>query len=478
MALDRNIPETFKGLGFSQQLTRYTYDSLDQLIREDNQAAGKTWAYAYDNGGNITAKTEYAHTTDTLSTAIDSIAYTYDETWKDLLATYDGQAITTDEIGNLLTDGTWTYTWAHGRQLSGMSKTGTTISYAYNADGLRTSKTVEGITTQYHYVGDTLAGMTCGTDELYFTYDVLGPSAVIYNNTTYYYTRNAQGDITGIVNSSGIQVVAYTYDAWGNVLSVTGTMADTLGAANPLRYRGYLYDSETKLYYLQSRYYNPSWGRFINADTTAVLAASPDSATWDKNLFAYCDNNPLTRIDASGTFWVVGAIVGGVVSGGMNLLGCYLSGQDIDAGQLLIDVAFGAIGGCFAGANKPLVDALVSFTNSAINELYTQYQTGFESFNFGTFALTVATTAAADIILDDAISRKADDALSFITFPANTAAESAADYAVKATAREQAGRSATYYRKRAARQNKISNTLNGVYCGVKSGVLSVFGSLL
>ena len=72
--------------------------------------------------------------------------------------------------------------------------------------------------------------------------------------------------MTGLVNSSGTQVVAYTYDAWGNPLTTTGTMADTLGKLNPFRYRGYVYDAETGLYYLQSRYYNPETGRFINAD--------------------------------------------------------------------------------------------------------------------------------------------------------------------------------------------------------------------
>ena len=97
------------------------------------------------------------------------------------------------------------------------------------------------------------------------------------------------------MNASGTQVVSYTCDPWGAPLSTDGTMASTLGAVNPLRYRGYVYDSETGLYYLSSRYYNPVWGRFINADTAAVVAASPDKANWDKNLFAYCDNDPVNR---------------------------------------------------------------------------------------------------------------------------------------------------------------------------------------
>ena len=136
--------------------------------------------------------------------------------------------------------------------------------------------------------------------------------SVTYNGAEYFYLKNAQGDVTGLVNSSGTQVVAYTYDAWGNPLTTTGTMADTLGKLNPFRYRGYFYDTETELYYLGSRYYNPTWGRFVNADSESLITASPKSVTWDKNLFAYCDNNPITRIDANGGWWhvVIGAAVG------------------------------------------------------------------------------------------------------------------------------------------------------------------------
>ena len=86
-------------------------------------------------------------------------------------------------------------------------------------------------------------------------------------------------------------------------MSVSGSMSSTLGAANPLRYRGYVYDTETGFYYLSSRYYNPVWGRFINADTADVLGASPGKANWDKNLFAYCDNDPINRQDDEGDLW-------------------------------------------------------------------------------------------------------------------------------------------------------------------------------
>ena len=123
--------------------------------------------------------------------------------------------------------------------------------------------------------------------------------------------------MTGLVNASGTRVVTYTYDAWGNPLSTTGSLAATLGEQNPLRYRGYVYDTETGLYYLQSRYYNPGWGRFINAD--AELAAIGESAQ-GQNLFVYCNNAPVNMVDPDGSWpkWVTGAI--NIVSGTLQMM--------------------------------------------------------------------------------------------------------------------------------------------------------------
>ena len=107
----------------------------------------------------------------------------------------------------------------------------------------------------------------------------------------------------GLTTVYGVLKVAYTYDAWGNVLSVTGPLADTLGYWNPCRYRGYVYDKETGLYYCNSRYYNPEIGRFINADS--VLAGVGGSIQ-GYNMFAYCFNNPVNMADYSGNWpqWI------------------------------------------------------------------------------------------------------------------------------------------------------------------------------
>ncbi|MFR4353881.1 MAG: RHS repeat-associated core domain-containing protein [Oscillospiraceae bacterium] len=223
-----------------------------------------------------------------------------------------------------------------------MSKSGSSITYGYNADGKRISKTVNGTTYNFSYLGDQLTEMTWGSNKLHFTYDSTGPASVTYNGNRYFYLKNAQGDVTGLVNASGTQVVSYTYDPWGAPMSTSGTMASTLGTANPLRYRGYVYDTETGLYYLSSRYYNPAWGRFINADTAAVVAASPNKANWDKNLFAYCDNNPISRKDDGGEFWhlVVGAAIGGIIGA----VSAAASGGDA------IDMAIGFLAGAGGGA--------------------------------------------------------------------------------------------------------------------------------
>ena len=142
-----------------------------------------------------------------------------------------------------------------------------------------------------------------GSNELHFFYDVQNkPAVVIFNGTAYAYQYNLQGYIIGLVDSNGAKMVSYTYDAWGKPISKTGTLASTLGTIQPFRYRGYVFDEETELYYNQSRFYNPSIARFVTADTTGVLTASLKSLT-EKNLFAYCDNNPVMRKDIDGAFW-------------------------------------------------------------------------------------------------------------------------------------------------------------------------------
>ena len=125
--------------------------------------------------------------------------------------------------------------------------------------------------------------------------------AVNYNGVYYYYVTNALGDVTAILNANGAEVVSYTYDAWGNITRVLNNISNNLATHNPFRYRSYVYDQETGLYYLQSRYYSPKLCRFISADDPGYLGA--DGTPISYNLFAYCGNNPVNRFDSTGHSW-------------------------------------------------------------------------------------------------------------------------------------------------------------------------------
>lgn len=295
----------------------YVYDEAGQLVRVNDLDQNRTITYQYDAGGNIRSRKEYAYTTGELGTATGTANYTYgNANWKDLLTSYDGKAITYDAIGNPLTYEGWTYTWEAGRQLKLMAKDGSTIDYKYDDGGIRTQKTVDGTTTSYILMNGRVTAEETSGAWTYYRYDADGNLLSLnWNGAEYAYVKNLQGDIIGLVDETGTLVVEYTYDAWGVPVSVTGSLADTLGHANPYRYRGYRWDSETGLYYLQSRYYNPEWGRFINADDTAILNLSQNYAL-GANLFAYCYNNPVTGIDSTGEGGILGAIIGGIFAAG------------------------------------------------------------------------------------------------------------------------------------------------------------------
>ena len=280
----------------------YQYDSQGQLLWEYSNVTYYATQWEYDDAGNILSRKVYDYYFDEIDSLYRSDTYSYTDTqWGDLLTGYNGRTLRYDGIGNLTNDGIWTYAWQHGRQLASMTQGSTTWTYTYNSDGLRTKKTDGTNTYTYIYNGSKLTAMTKGSDTLYFTYDAVGtPLTVTYNGTVYYYGTNLQGDIAQVYNAAGTMVVGYRYNAYGELDSIFGSMASTLGTINPLRYRGYVYDTETKLYYLQSRYYNPQWCRFINAD----IYASTGQGFVGNNMFAYCGNNPVARSDRHGTSWL------------------------------------------------------------------------------------------------------------------------------------------------------------------------------
>ncbi len=131
---------------------------------------------------------------------------------------------------------------------------------------------------------------------------------MIIGGTRYNYVRNAQNDIVGLIDSIGKRVVYYKYDSWGRAVNISGTMAATVGQKNPFRYRGYYFDAESGMYYLQSRYYDLEIRRFISADDVNVLNVQDN--LYDKNLYIYCENNPIVRKDSNGKLWITAVAVG------------------------------------------------------------------------------------------------------------------------------------------------------------------------
>ena len=202
----------------------------------------------------------------------------------------------------------YTFTWQNGRELASAVKGGVTTTYKYGADGMRVQKKVENDIYFYYYSEGLLMRQTWGANYIDFLYDESGlPYSFIYNGTRYYYVKNLQNDVIAIANTSGSIVVNYTYDAWGNILSTTGSLASTVGAVNPIRYRSYYYDIDTGFYYLQTRYYDPAIRRFINAD--GYINANGDFIGF--NMYAYCGNNPVMNVDYTGEG--IGAVIFGLV---------------------------------------------------------------------------------------------------------------------------------------------------------------------
>ncbi len=287
-------------------------DAKNQLVRHDSVTQNASFTYEYDKAGNITARKRYAYTTGTLGTPTETRNYLYgNSSWGDLLTSYNGLSITYDGMGNMKTYNGRTYSW-NGRELSGISGGGNTYSYKYNAAGFRTSKTVNGTTTEYFLNGSQLLAQKTGDTHLWFFYDSEGNRVgLISGGLIFYYLYNVQGDVVAIVRAATGEIVArYSYDAWGNC-TVTNAEGYVTGTKNPFRYRGYYYDAESGMYYLGSRYYDPELGRFISPD----VFVSTGQGLLGCNMFAYCGNNPVSFIDSDGLRKVYAIVYGGSTNG-------------------------------------------------------------------------------------------------------------------------------------------------------------------
>lgn len=403
---DYDEVNNIKSVTVGNKKTTYEYDELNQLTRVNDPFENVTHVYTYKNG-NIVYDLVYEYSVGALPSYPQSTTqYLYEnDTWSDVLtgvkkSHYEGStevvdeqySVSSDKIGNTIGYKGSTYTWV-GRQLRSITNSdNSSTTYSYNSDGQRISKivnTADGkmYNYRYYYNGDILAGFILYATEsgsmtyvgqIRFMYDESGEAfGIEIGGKEYFYVKNAQNDVVRIVDSANETVVSYQYDSWGKLLSCEDTSEnDIVSFINPYTYRGYYYDSDTEMYFLKSRYYNPELHRFINADGYVQTGQGVLSL----NTFAYCVNNPIIFADETGQF--IGAIVGGIIgaiSGGISakssgrtvlsgviggFVGGFVCGLIADAGAALSCVtgglALAVIGGALAGAAGNYLTQLIN----------------------------------------------------------------------------------------------------------------------
>lgn len=351
-------------------VARYKYDSINRLVREDNSELNESYFYTYDENGNILKKRTYAYTLEDRVAEADANAVKYYGYDKDRLISNDEETFLYDNIGNPTTYRGKVLAWTMGRKLTRFNG----VSYKYDGQGRRTDK--NGI--KYYY--DSNGRLLQQSDGFQFFYDATGLLGFRYGNY-YVYRKDLQGNIIGIIDINGEIVVNYTYDAWGNhkITDKDGNeVTGGIGVLNPFRYRSYYYDTETGLYYLQTRYYDPEIGRFINMD--GIDYADPETIN-GLNLYAYCGNNPVMNIDPEGRawwHWLIGAVIvaglvaatiataGGAAAGFAAIAAAASGTAAVGASVATTTLAFASVGAGVAYAASAAVGVMHGL-ESAIN---------------------------------------------------------------------------------------------------------------
>ena len=306
----------------------YVYDAFGQLIRENNKSLDKTFIYEYNEIGNIIAAKTYAYTTGDIGnlTPESTDTYSYDTTHKDRLSAFNGNPISYNTTGCPSSYQGVAWSWKNGRLdtiSNGAFANGKSYSFTYDGYGRLKQKQYNyfpGLGVLKDYLSKKTTTYTYDTNgrlvyeykllqysdntntyrKFTYLYDESGIVGVVYNNNgeeqTYHYSRNIKGDVIGIFDVNGAEIVKYSYDSWGNFEITTGSLTN-IAKDNPILYRGYYYDHDTELYLLDARFYNPKWRRFISPDDTAYLDPETPNGL---NLYAYCNNDPVNFIDDFG----------------------------------------------------------------------------------------------------------------------------------------------------------------------------------
>lgn len=289
---------------------QYSYDATGRLLSDGLRT------YAYDAYNNLTRKSGTGGTTTFKYDAKDKTRLT------SVLNGSDEKYFSYDASGNITTykgetkNSPQNLYWSRGNKLKS-GRIGLYFEYEYDANNIRYKKTVNNDETVYYYNGTTLISERTGNDYIRYLYDESGICGMTFNGMPYYFEKNIMGDVMRVYDQKGVKVAEFTYDSYGNICSETGDMAYYV----KIRYRGYYYDNETGFYYLQSRYYDPSIGRFISADQPELIPSLAMNIG-QLNLYAYCNNDPISYTDESGegivaiiAVLVVCAVIGGTIGG-------------------------------------------------------------------------------------------------------------------------------------------------------------------
>ena len=291
--------------------------------------------------------------------------------------------------------------WYDRKYLTHLTKD-KTYYFAYDSEGKRIEKHIvnghnaENI-IKYYWNGEDILAIQDENDLMHFVYDQDGHLfSIELNGTTYYYIHNLQNDIIGLIDSNGTQVVSYRYDTWGNPISMTDTSGTDIGTKNPFRYREYLYDEETGLYHLDSRFYDPVIGRFVSPDDVDVLKAGQGNLN-QYNLYAYCLNNPVNYEDSQGMFAVMaaGIICSAVINAGLSALEAYSNGENVGKAAVIGGIS-GAASGMAGGIGKVIGRVAVSAAIGGATEIVSQW--GQKDINIGKILIGAVTGGLSTLL--------------------------------------------------------------------------------